>query len=208
MPVPVDDPYDELGTFIPDKYRDALKYTLRNIRRELKGYGDNKTTIPIGSPGTARVPFEEYAELAWSLEYLAEENIITYAETENDCSIEIINRYQLELLNLELEDEQFDLPNLVYYQPTTGRGFVNGRAIKLTGRSKGLFDALFVVAPESVDRKTLLKLATVGKYKDALSQYVVSEAFSSLRSACKTDATVIMLNDSGRLNAEVVRLNA
>ena len=122
-----DSPY-----LIPDKYRHAMKYMVGDIIYELKGYDDYVATLTIEEGRF--VSLYENIERSFCLGYLSENRIIRYVEKESGDTITVINRYALEMLSLLLEDKKEavkDLPNMAYYQPSSGRGFVNGNPIKL-----------------------------------------------------------------------------
>lgn len=203
-----DDLEDDNNYLIPSKYRSPMTYTIRNILGTLNGYGDYAATLPMESQ---HVSLHEAIERGWCLEYLAQNKIIKYVENNNGDTIYVINRYNLELLSLILENKKKDieqLPNLVYYQPTTGKGFVNGHPIKLKRLNKRLFDALCMAAPEPVSRQQLRKVVRTGKGRSTTSAYDISQAFSNLCKACKVSAKVITLQDSGQLKAQVFTLEA
>lgn len=197
-----DNPY-----FIPDKYRSTMTYIVRYVLSVLNGYSDYVATLPIDEE--VNMPLYEAVERYWCLEYLAQNKIAKYAENKNSDVISVINRYNLEVLALILNDEKDNitkLPNLVYYQPTTGRGFVNGNPIKLKKLNKRLFDTLFMAAPEPASRDKLRKAIRSGRDRNTAGSYDIDQAFSNLRKACKVNSKVITLRDSGFLNAMVFKL--
>lgn len=198
----IDNPY-----FIPDKYRSTMTYMVRDILSVLNGYNDYVATLPIDEK--VSMPLYEAIERYWCLEYLAQNKIAKYAENKNSDVVSVINRYNLEVLSLILNDEKDNitkLPNLVYYQPSTGRGYVNGHPIKLKKLNKRLFDTLFMTAPEPASRDMLRKAIRSGKGRNTADSYDVDQAFSNLRKACKVNAKVITLRDSGFFNAKVFKL--
>ncbi len=207
MILDIEDLENDNPHFIPDKYRSTMTYMVRNILSSLNGYNDFVTTLEVESQ---TVSMYEAIERNFCLEYLKQNKIINYVTNENNDTITVINRYNLELLSLSLEGKQdfSQLPNLIYYQPTTGRGFVNGHPIKLKKLNKRLFDALFMAAPEPADRDILRRAVRTGRGNGNSSAYDISQAFSNLRKACKVNAEVIDLQDSGVLNAQVYTLGS
>jgi len=198
---------DDSPYFIPNKYRSPMTYIVRDILNALNGYNDYVASLSRDED--IIMTFYEAIERYWCLEYLAQNKILQYTKNENSDSVSVINRYNLEVLSLLLNDEKdniMQLPNLVYYQPSTGRGFVNGHPIKLKRLNKKLFDALFMAAPEPASRDNLRKVIRTGKARNTAGAYDISQAFSNLCKACKVNAKVITLRDSGFLNAKVFKL--
>jgi hypothetical protein len=72
---------------------------------------------------------------------------------------------------------------------------------------KRLFKALFLAAPNTIDRETVERIAGYG-HKDDPIKYAVNDAFSSLRKACGgVDKTVITQVGGYKLNAKVFPLS-
>jgi len=207
MILDIDGLKDDSSYWIPDKYRSPMTYMVRNILSLLNGYNDYIVTLKVESQ---TVSMYEAMERSWCLEYLKQNKIINYVESENSDTVTVLNRYNLELLALLLGGKKdFEqLPNLIYYQPSTGRGFVNGHPIKLKRLNKRLFDTLFMAAPEPASRDLLRKAVRTGKARDTAGSYDISQAFSNLCKACKVSAKVITLRDSGILNAQVFTLES
>jgi hypothetical protein len=140
----------------------------------------------------------------------------------HDYMVTIINRYAFEELLLTLQKidarltnydgydksiEDETVSNLAYYDKSSGRGIVNGHVVNLKGRNKKLFDALFLAAPNPVDRATIERIAKY-QHRDDPLKYAVNDAFSALRKACGgVDKTVITQVGGYRLNAKVFPLS-
>ncbi len=140
----------------------------------------------------------------------------------HDYMVTIINRYAFEELLLTLQkidarltnydgyDESIEdeaVPNLAYYDLDSGRGIVNGHVVYLRGRNKRLFKALFLAAPNVIDRATMEVIAKIDHKNDAV-KYAVNDAISALRKACGgVDNTVITQVGGYRLNAKVFPLS-
>jgi hypothetical protein len=79
--------------------------------------------------------------------------------------------------------------------------------VNLKGRNRKLFNALFLSAPNSVDRALLIGIAKLG-HKDDDSKQAMHDAFSAVRKACKVDSSVMSVHgDSCKLDAKVFPLS-
>lgn len=217
----------QIGLNIEGEHREVAYGTTSQILLRLRGYTDNGPILIFG-PG--RLPPEidqegdsEYKIFLAVLDILATHNIINYklknpnyrgsrTDVSKEFSVIVTNRYKLERLRAELkwigepESNRSGAPqvdNLVYYNPLSGHGFVNGNKVRLKGRNRKLFKALSDTAPDPVLRKNLEGIARLG-HKDDDLKYAMNDAFSALRKACKVNKSVIYLrDDGGRLDANV-----
>ena len=198
-----------------------LGNVITEIKRNLRSYDDfNPIEIPY-NPGLSVA--EDMMRLG-SIRLLTDNKIIHWnPEDEGDRNadyvVTVVNRYEFEKLGLRaagLSENEISkqLPNLVYYNPLTGMGFVNGSPIHLKPRSKRkakeLFDALFAAAPDSVPREKLAALLRINSDMKIDRTYVAQEmslAFTNLRKRCHVNSNVIELNVNGVLNARVILLN-
>lgn len=156
------------------------------------------------------------------LKYMEDFDHVAAGSDGHDYMVTIINRYAFEELLLTLQKidarltnydgyeksiEDEAVPNLAYYDLDSGRGIVNGHVVKLSGRNKKLFNALFLAAPTAIDRATVERIAKVG-HKDDPIKYAVNDAFSAIRKACGgVDNAVISQIGGYRLNAKVFPLS-
>lgn len=186
----------------------------------MRDFGDNSTDIVEGNP-------DEPNEYKVGLEILKKNKIITYKTLQQRKSellyqVTVINRYNLELLNRELSILKIHpqrllveravplprVPNVTYYELSSGNIIINGKVNTLRGTNKKLFDALFIAHPERANRSELLKIVGVNR-RDLSRKIALNEAFSNLRKACGVKARIISLNDEGgRLNGRAYPLSA
>ena len=149
MILDIEDKENDNPYIIPNKYRPPMTCIVRDILSSLNGYDDYVASLSLDED--IIMPFYEAIDRYWCLDYLAYNKILKYTTNENSDIVSVINRYNLEVLSLLLNDEKdniMQLPNLIYYQPSTGKGFVNGYPIKLKRLNKKLFDTLFMASPE------------------------------------------------------------
>lgn len=84
---------------------------------------------------------------------------------------------------------------------------MNGHVVNLKGRNKRLFKALFLAAPNTIDRSTMEVIAKID-HKNDPTKYAINDAIGALRKACGgVDNTVITQVDGYRLNAKVFPLS-
>lgn len=214
---------------------EALLDTMYAISHQLSGYADNRPVAvsdkdEYGNPNNKAFMMDRLMCLKWlaegaaiiELKYLDDFKYIPIDSNGDDYMVTIINRYAFEELHLALQKidarqtnydgydksiEDETVPNLAYYDTDSGRGLVNGNVVNLKGRSKRLFKALFLAAPNTIDRDTVERIAKFD-HKDDPIKYAVNDAFSSLRKACGgVDKTVIAQVGGYRLNAKVFPLS-
>jgi hypothetical protein len=195
-------------------HANIMRDVLSEIRNKLRGYND-LSQITLRVKPNVSVP-EDIMRMA-CIKQLAENYVIHWNPDEKldeyaDYIISVTNRYKFEELYLKLtgkskEEIREQLPNLVYYNPVTGIGFVNGKQIHLKPskpknklKAKEIFDLLFANAPGSVPRDRLTAVMRLGKNTPDESDRL-SEAFSNLRKRCGVTEKVISLHGSGVLNA-------
>ena len=215
--------YHQIGFADDDKTRVQVHFTVRQILWRLRNYNDNG---PIPMDGPMRfIPVadsESGRKTKEIIEILEKHKILLFRHTDKSPAllfeIFVTNRYKLELLLAETKwltdevDQIYENPppridNLVYYDVTSGRGLVNGNPVYLKGRNKKLFKALFLAAPDSVNKKSLEGIARHEHKSDPLKS-AMNDSFSLLRKACKVDNTVIIQSiNSGKLDAKVFPLS-
>ena len=213
----------------------ALLDTMYAICNQLNGFADNRPVVvrdkdEYSNPNNKDFIMNRLMCLKWlaegaaiiELKYLDDYQYIPINSNGDDYMVTIINRYAFEELLLALQKidarhtnydgyettiENETVPNLVYYDLDSGRGLVNGNVVNLRGRNKRLFKALFLAAPNTIDRETVERIAKYD-HKDDPIKYAVNDAFSSLRKACGgVDNTVIRQVGGYRLNAKVFPLS-
>lgn len=204
----------------------AMLDTMYAIAYQLGGLADNHPVIVADSGNSSdrlvclRLLAEEMKIIG--LKYMEDFTHVPIGSNGEDYMVTITNRYAFEELLLALQkmdaqltnydgyDRSIDdeiVPNLAYYNTNTGRGIVNGNTVYLRGRNKRLFNALFLAAPNSIDKTLLEGIAKVGHKNDPL-KYAMNDAFSAVRKACKVDNSVILQRKgAGRLNAQVFPLS-
>lgn len=186
----------------------------------MRDYSDNSSDIVVGNPGNPN-------DYEFGLETLKKNGIIIYEKLQRRKSellyyVTVINRYNLEVLNRELYilrtrperlliDRAIPLPripNVTYYDLSSGDIIINGKVNTLHKTNKKLFDSLFIAYPERASRSELLKIVGVSK-RDLSQKIILNEAFSNLRKACGVKARIISLNhDGARLNGRAYPLSA
>jgi len=199
-----------------------LVEVLNEIRSNLRGFND---LSPIPIPYHNEISVGEDMMRLGCIRMLADNKIIHWDPEDEtnehaDYLVTVVNRYQFEQLYLNStgrteEQTNEELPNLVFYNPLSGIGLVNGNPIHLKPKSKRkakeLFDALFAAAPEPVPREKLIAILRLGSdAKFNAKNYVAEElsyAFTNLRKRCGVKADVIEIDRDGRLNAHVALLN-
>lgn len=212
----------------------AMLDTMYAITYQLAGLADNH---PVFVKDFDEYNDPNNTDFVWSrlmcLEWLTEGAIIDLKHMEDykyvaagsdghDYMVTIINRYAFEelLLTLQKTDARLNnydgyeksiedetVPNLAYYDLDSGRGIVNGHVVKLSGRSKKLFNVLFLAAPNTIDRATVERIAKF-RHQDDPIKYAVNDAFSALRKACGgVGKTVIAQIGGYKLNAKVFPLS-
>lgn len=213
----------------------ALLDTMYAISQQLSGYADNRPVVvsdkdKYGNPNNKAFMIDRLMCLKWlaegaaiiELKYLDDSKYIPIDSNGDDYMVTIINRYAFEELLLALQKidarqtnydgydksiEDETVPSLAYYDIDSGRGLVNGNVVNLKGRNKRLFKALFLAAPNKIDRDTVERIAKFD-HKDDPIKYAVNDAFSSLRKACGgVDNTVIRQVGGYKLNAKVFPLS-
>lgn len=194
-------------------HAEIMHDVVTEIHNKLRSYSDFSPLVVQYKPNVSVA--EDIMRIA-CVRQLADDQIIYWNPDEThdeytDYVITVVNRYKFEKLYLKLTgatkkavSEQ--LPNLVYYNPVTGKGFVNGNPIclkpskpKSKVKAKEIFDLLFAHAPNPVPRERLTATLRLGKNAPDESDRL-SEAFSNLRSRCGVTSKVISLK-SGALNA-------
>ena len=210
----------------------AMLDTMYAIAYQLGGLADNhpvfiKELDDYNNPNNSDFMWGRFMCLKWlaegaaiiSLKYMEDYTYVLAGSNGHDYMVTIINRYAFEelLLTLEKMDARINgtdhesteeaVPNLAYYDTSTGRGIVNGNAVYLKGRNKRLFNALFLAAPNPVNKTLLEGIARVN-HKDDPLKYAMNDAFSAVRKACKVDKTVILQrNGAGTLNTKTFPLS-
>jgi len=208
----------------------AMLDTMYAIVEPLNGVADNGFVVidSLQGESLAEDRLECLRLLAEELEvielrYLADYNMIPIGAKPNDYYVSIKNRYDFEFFMLsliktsiedgdELHDKSIldETPtNLVYYDQSTGRGYVNGKKVYLRGRNKNMFNALFLSAPKTVSTNILTGIARtpLTKYGYESDRYILNDALTAVRKACKTDSSVIIKNKRGvSLDARVFPL--
>jgi hypothetical protein len=198
-----------------------LSDVISEIKSKLRGFDDFS---PVQIPYNPVISVAEDMMRLGCIRLLTDNKIIHWNPEDEgdgnaDYAITVVNRYTFEKLSLRaagLSEKEIDkqLPNLVYYNPLTGMGFVNGNPIRLKPKSKRkakeLFDALFAAAPDSVPRKKLAALLRINSDTKIDRTYVAQElsfAFTNLRKRCHVNSEVIELDVDGKLNAHTTLLN-
>jgi hypothetical protein len=213
----------------------ALLDTMYAITYQLGGLADNhpvfvKELDENSNPNNTDFVWSRLMCLKWldegakiiDLKHMEDFQYVAAESNGHDYMVTIINRYAFEELLLTLQKidarlsdyhgydvsiEDETVPNLAYYDLDSGRGIVNGHVVKLTGRNKKLFNALFLAAPNTIDRATVERIAKIG-HKDDPIKYAVNDAFSAVRKACGgINNTVIIQVGGYRLNAKVFPLS-
>lgn len=213
----------------------ALLDTMYAITDQLAGLADNHPVTvsdmdEYSNPNNKGFMMDRLMCLKWlaegaaiiELKYLDDYKYIPIDSNGHDYTVTIINRYSFEDLLLALQKidarlsnydgydksiEDETVPNLAYYDKGSGRGIVNGHVVYLKGRNKKLFDALFLAAPNPIDRTTVERIAKYRHPYDPI-KYAINDAFSLLRKACGgVDGTVIAQVGGYRLNAKVFPLS-
>lgn len=213
----------------------ALLDTMYAITYQLSGLADNhpvyvKDLDELNNPNNTHFAWSRLMCLKWlaegaaiiDLKHMEDFVYVAAGSDGHDYMVTIINRYAFEELLLTLQKidarltnydgydksiEDETVPNLAYYDSETGRGIVNGHVVKLGGRNKKLFNALFLAAPNKIDRATVERIAKFG-HKDDPLKYAVNDAFSAIRKACGgVDNTVITQIGGYRLDARVFPLS-
>lgn len=220
--------YQQIELDVEGQSRVSAYMIIHQIIMRLRDYSDNG---PIEVDGPVRfvplVKSKRGHEMGAVLEKLAKHNIIMYKQAENSTAllhrVFVTNRYRLELLHAELkwlgepEDKRSEAPhvdNLVYYNPLSGRGSVNGKSIYLNKskrnnkvKAKEIFDLLFANAPNPVPRRKIADKLGLDKYAPEESDRI-TQALSNLRRRCGVTKNVIyMQQKSGVLNAIVVPID-
>ncbi|MGH7197115.1 MAG: hypothetical protein ACREGJ_05145 [Candidatus Saccharimonadales bacterium] len=204
---------DMSETDFSNAHTEIMRDVVTEIHNKLRSYSDFSPLVMQYKPNVSVA--EDIMRIA-CVRQLADDQIIYWNPDEThdeytDYVITVVNRYKFEKLYLKLTgatkkaiSEQ--LPNLVYYNPVTGKGFVNGNPIYLKPskpkskvKAKEIFDLLFAHAPNPVPRERLTATLRLGKNAPNESDRL-SEAFSNLRSRCGVTSKVISLK-SGVLNA-------
>jgi hypothetical protein len=185
----------------------------------MRNFIENNLDLIVGDPSKPN-------EYTIGLDILQKNEVITYTRIQQRKSellynVRVINRYNLELLNVELHtlrtipdrllvDRAIPLPhvpNVTYYDLRSGEIIINGKVNTLRKTNKKLFDALFIAHPERASRNELLKIIGVTR-TDKSRKIALNDAFSNLRSACGVKARIITLNDEGgRLNGRAYQLS-
>ena len=212
--------YHQLGFEDDESTRVLVHKTVRQILWRLRNYNDNGP-IPMEGPLKVIPVADSKAgrKTMVIIEILEKHKILLFKHTDNHPAllfeIFVTNRYKLELLLAEAKwlrepvnkrGEEPKIDNLVYYDPKSGRGLVNGNPVFLRGRNKKVFKVLFEATPNPVD-KQILRGPVMTDHKDDDVKYAMNDAFSAVRKACKVDKNVIFLRgDSGWLNAMVFPL--
>lgn len=198
-------------------HADIMRDVVTEIHEKLRSYNDFSPLVIHNKPN---VSVAEDLMRIGCVRQLADNQIIYWDPNEthdeyNDYVITVVNRYRFEKLYLKLTgatekaiSEQ--LPNLVYYNAVTGKGFVNGNPVYLKPakpknkvKAKEIFDLLFAYAPNPVPREKLTATLRLGMNTPDESDRL-SQAFSNLRSRCGVTDEVISLKKSGVLKATVL----
>ncbi len=194
-------------------HAEIMRDVVTEIHDKLRSYNDFSPLVIQYRPN---ISVAEDLMRIGCVRQLADNQIIYWDPDEKqddytDYVITVVNRYRFEKLYLKLTgatEKQISeqLPNLVYYNPVTGKGFVNGNPVHLKPskprsrvKAKELFDLLFAYAPNPVPRERLTRTLRLGENAPDESDRL-SEAFSNLRSRCDVTSKVISLK-TGALNA-------
>lgn len=185
----------------------------------MRNYIENNLDLIAGNPSNP----DEYSV---GLDILQKNEVITHTKIQQRKSellydVRVINRYNLELLDLELRilrtnpdrllvDRAVPLPhvpNITYYDLSSGKIIINGKVNTLRKTNKKLFDALFIAYPDRAKRTELLKIIGISR-SDLSRKIALNDAFNNLRKACGVKARMITLNDEGgRLNGRAYQLS-
>lgn len=213
----------------------ALLDTMYAVTYQLGGLADNHPVFVSdfdehNSPDNTDFAWSRLMCLKWlaegaaiiELKFMEDYKYVAAGCSGDDYMVTIINRYAFEELFLTLQkidarltnydgyDESIEdetVPNLAYYDLDSGRGLVNGHAVYLKGRNKKLFKALFLAAPNVIDRATMEVIAKTD-HKDDPIKYAINDAISALRKACGgVDNKVITQVGGYRLDAIVFPLS-
>lgn len=182
-----------------------LKTLIVDILRGLKGYHDNFTIVNKAGYfyENGEKKRHDLGARRAALNVLLDKQLVS-VEGNGRWRIAIENRYALEEFARELGVVNDTLPNLVYYDVETGTGLINGNSFALKKNNKKLFDLIFNSANTPVSRKVIWKAMgnrTNPKQNDQDSREL-NEKISNLRKVCKTDASVITVNNDVTLKAE------
>jgi len=200
---------------------------IHDIARAINAFRPTHLSFSENSPIQLWGDIDNPNEYDFGLNVLEKNGVITYIKslrpsTELIYIISIINRYNLELLTkelvvLEIEPDRLKvkrdislirMPDVVYYDPHSGKIIINGKINVLRGSNKHIFDGLYAAYPNRADRKTLLEIIDHSS-KDKLNKVAINEVFSNLKSACGVSAKVITLNnEGGKLIADTYPLSA
>jgi len=203
--------YEQIG-LEDHAFQEVMEDLIDRVLNQLQAYTDN-------GPILLDLPYDQYFVFDQVLDLLQKHKILIYYVTRDEeplsydpdkFTVAVINRYKFEMLNAELiwlarpEEEKGPEDNtapyvddLVFYDTETGDMLFNGEFKTLKGRNKKLFDALYLAAPQPVDRKKLLRIARAGKYTDEPEGSVVSEAITNLRKVCGVKAHAIPSTPGG-----------
>ena len=117
---------------------EIMRDVVTEIRNKLRSYND---LTPIDIRYKHNVSVAENFMRNACVRQLTDDQIIYWNPDEKyddytDYVVTVVNRYKFEALYLKLTGStvkaiQEQLPNLVYYNPVTGKGFVNGNPIHL-----------------------------------------------------------------------------
>ncbi len=202
-------------------HAESMRNVTTEIQHKLRGYND---FTPISLNLNPNISVKESIMRMASIQQLTDNQIIYLApdDIEMDMYTEyvvtMINRYAFEKLYLKLsgiKDEEMskNLPNLVYYDSISGKGFINGNYVyfkkskpKSKLKAKEIFDLLFTYAPNSVPREKLRTTLRLGNNLHGESDRL-SDAFGNLRKRCGVSEQVISLKGSGYLKATVLPLH-
>lgn len=192
--------------FIMDDLTPHLRLLVADILRRLHGYNDNFAIVDrFEARTTDGKQIKENQDMRkYALEALIHMELIT-VEGQGRWRIAIENRYALETLARELKVVNDTLPNLIFYDITTGNGLINGKPVSLKKLNKKLFDMLFTAPHNQVDRNAIWKALgnRVNIKANNIDSLVLNEKISNLRKACRTDASVIFIDKVVTLNAEI-----
>lgn len=228
----------QIGLNTEGEARDATYYTVRQILKGLRNYNDGGP-VSMNGPGRLRTGIDaegdpDYAVFMATLNTLVNQEIILFKFTNTnytgrdratfkEFSVFVINRYKLELLHAELkwlrqgEDKRTAAPhvaNLVYYNPLSGKGSVNGKPILLRKskrknmvKAKEIFDLLFASAPNPVPRQKIAEKLGLDKNSPDETDRI-TQALSNLRRRCGVTKSVIyMRQGSAVLDAIIVPID-